>query len=213
MNSMQFDKIQASILNAYKIGITYGNAEKYQDTSDFELKIQKLCELEQGLTSEPLIIGDLPTVGIEELDAIYEKKIAEAIKKDPKDCNRYQSFVKEVEDIKYSLDQHISSQAQKPTKSNSSNEISEDCDLEIATETDFNFIDPITKLQIANPVRNKNCNHVYDLNSITSAIGKNRKMRCPYIGCSSRAYLTVANLVEDRELKRKILMQNLKDNQ
>lgn len=113
------------------------------------------------------------TVEIEELDALYVKKLDEAIKDDANDSDRYRRFKKDIEDIKYTHDQHTNSEI----KSSQTNIMSEDCDLEIEDETEVSCIDPITKKQITNPVRNKKCNHVYDFNSITSAIQQRRKMR------------------------------------
>ncbi|CAO1413203.1 unnamed protein product [Diamesa tonsa] len=215
MNPMHshVDKIQKSIMNAYKLGITHGNSEKYEDTSAFEKKIQELCKLEQAFIMEPGIIAELPNVEIEQLDGIYKEILmAQMEGDDVKNSVRYQRFVKDIEDIKYSLVEHsASSQAQNANATRVINLGDDDMEME-QNEEEINFVDPITKKLITNPVRNNICKHIYDLESITVAIRNSRKCRCPYIGCSSRAYLTPESLIEDRELKRKI-MQHQIDNQ
>ena len=126
----------------------------------------------------PSIIAELPNVEIEKLDGIYKEKLKETMKGDAKDSDRYRRFEKDIEDIRYSLVEHTNSQVQNSEPSRSMNLISGDDDMEIeTTENDINFTDPLTKKLITNPVRNKDCNHIYDLNSITAAIKNSRKLR------------------------------------
>lgn len=149
--------------------------EKYQDTSAFEKQIKQLCELEQGFLKEPNIIADLPNVEIEKLHAIYKDMLEEQLKSDPMDSDRYRCFEKNIEDIKNSLVGHTSPLAQNlqvPMAMSLEN------DLEIdEAENEINFVDPITKKLIKNPVRNKICNHIYGLESITAYIRTSRKYR------------------------------------
>jgi SUMO ligase MMS21 Smc5/6 complex component len=46
---------------------------------------------------------------------------------------------------------------------------SSDDDL-IVVKTEYNTVDPITKKEIVDPVRNKRCNHVYERSTIYSMI-------------------------------------------
>ena len=48
-------------------------------------------------------------------------------------------------------------------------ESSDDDDL-IVVKTEYNTVDPITKKEIVDPVRNKRCNHVYERSTIHSMI-------------------------------------------
>lgn len=65
-------------------------------------------------------------------------------------------------------------------------------------------LDPLVKCPIKTPVKNRLCGHVYEKDTILGYINRpGKKVKCPYIGCVS-GYLKKENLVEDKELKRKI---------
>lgn len=68
-------------------------------------------------------------------------------------------------------------------------------------------IDPITKRPLEKPCRNKQCGHVYGLDSVSEALKINPNMRCPIMGCANKAFVTLANLVPDKELARKLYVQ------
>lgn len=94
--------------------------------------------------------------------------VKEQLRSDPMDSDRYRSFEKNIEDIKNSLVRHTIPQAQNmqvPMATRSGNDLEVD-----KTENKINFVDPITKKMIKNPVRNKICNHIYDLESINALI-------------------------------------------
>lgn len=45
-------------------------------------------------------------------------------------------------------------------------------------------VDPLTKVAIKKPCKNKKCGHVYDLDTISLHIKRKKKSsRCPYMGC------------------------------
>lgn len=55
-------------------------------------------------------------------------------------------------------------------------EVNPDAELQL-TESQINVIDPITKTRIVDPVRNTVCGHVYDKQSVTAMLQKNKKTR------------------------------------
>merc|ERR1712192_202904 len=83
-------------------------------------------------------------------------------------------------------------------------ESSSDDDL-IVVKTEHCTIDPITKKQITEPVRNKKCNHIYEKATIYGMIDQAREnqkpVRCPYMGCNQRDFKKT-DLVKDREVAK-----------
>ncbi|XP_063874547.1 E3 SUMO-protein ligase NSE2-like [Scylla paramamosain] len=78
----------------------------------------------------------------------------------------------------------------------------------VATECSNNFLDPISKKRMTDPVRNKICDHVYDRGSITSMISKSKnKFKCPAIGCANRKPIKVSDLKEAPDVKRQLTLQ------
>nr|XP_022907910.1 E3 SUMO-protein ligase NSE2-like [Onthophagus taurus] len=65
-------------------------------------------------------------------------------------------------------------------------------------------VDPITKLSIRNPWRNKICQHIFDKDTIYSYLDSKKSIKCPYIGCTNTK-LCLNDMVLDQELLQKIL--------
>lgn len=86
-------------------------------------------------------------------------------------------------------------------------------DQPVATDEDFAIensqsdhipMDPFSRHEVEEPVRNKHCKHVYDKKGITTYIIQSRRARCPVIGCGNRQVITFNDLIEDRELSARI---------
>ncbi|XP_069477720.1 E3 SUMO-protein ligase NSE2 isoform X2 [Ambystoma mexicanum] len=79
------------------------------------------------------------------------------------------------------------------------------------TQSQLNFICPITQLEMKRPMKNKVCGHVYEEEAIIRMIQnrhqKNKKARCPKVGCD-HGDMKVTDLVLDTSLKRAIDNQN-----
>ncbi|XP_076755739.1 E3 SUMO-protein ligase NSE2 [Xylocopa sonorina] len=65
----------------------------------------------------------------------------------------------------------------------------------------MNFIDPISKKRIIDPVKNTKCGHTYDRESITGMLKINNKTRCPVVGCKSTDFVTLSHLRPDIVMK------------
>lgn len=77
-----------------------------------------------------------------------------------KNSNRYASFDKQIQKLKANASQA------------GDNALFDEPEAEQA-----NYLDPITKRPIENPVRNKNCGHIYGKESMIRSIQLNPRMR------------------------------------
>ncbi|XP_055695519.1 E3 SUMO-protein ligase NSE2-like [Lutzomyia longipalpis] len=67
--------------------------------------------------------------------------------------------------------------------------------------------DPFTKKPMVNPVRNNICKHVYDKDSLSNIIKLNSQVRCPYVGCTNKQRLRMADVTEDALLRIQLTAQ------
>lgn len=88
----------------------------------------------------------------------------------PHGTERYKKFEQRLEDIQY-----VNNQA---GTSNVTQSVTVDG---MVVQDSTQAIDPITKNPIRDPVRNKLCKHIYDRESITSAIEMNRRIRYDFV--------------------------------
>ncbi|XP_069636153.1 E3 SUMO-protein ligase NSE2 isoform X2 [Haliaeetus albicilla] len=93
-------------------------------------------------------------------------------------------------------------------QSDNDNEAIEQIDEDLAvTQSQMNFICPITQMEMKRPVRNKVCGHTYEEDAILKIIQtrkqQKKKVRCPKIGCS-HADVKGSDLMPDEALKRAI---------
>ena len=66
-------------------------------------------------------------------------------------------------------------------------------------------VDPITKKEIEEPVRNMKCKHIYEkatiYNMMEQAMENKKPVRCPYIGCSEKDF-NKADLVREEKMEK-----------
>ncbi|XP_043735179.1 E3 SUMO-protein ligase NSE2 isoform X6 [Cervus elaphus] len=83
----------------------------------------------------------------------------------------------------------------------------------IVTQSQTNFICPITQLEMKKPVKNKVCGHTYDEEAIVRMIeSKHRRKKkacCPKVGCS-HIDMRISDLIQDEALRRAIENHNKK---
>ncbi|NXW59215.1 NSE2 ligase, partial [Eurystomus gularis] len=107
---------------------------------------------------------------------------------------------------------YFKDQLKEMRKQYNDNEDIEQIDEDIAvTQSQMNFICPITQMEMKRPVRNKVCGHTYEEDAILKIIQtrkqQKKKLRCPKIGCS-HADVKGSDLLPDEALKRAIESQN-----
>ncbi|XP_073749300.1 E3 SUMO-protein ligase NSE2 isoform X1 [Callorhinus ursinus] len=85
----------------------------------------------------------------------------------------------------------------------------------IVTQSQTNFICPITQVEMKRPVKNKVCGHTYEEEAIVRMIeSKHRRKKkacCPKIGCS-HTDVRMSDLIQDEALRRAIESHNKKKN-
>ncbi|XP_045871859.1 E3 SUMO-protein ligase NSE2 isoform X1 [Meles meles] len=85
----------------------------------------------------------------------------------------------------------------------------------IVTQSQTNFICPITQVEMKKPVKNKVCGHTYEEEAIVRMIeSKHRRKKkacCPKIGCS-HTDVRMSDLIQDEALRRAIENHNKKKN-
>ena len=82
------------------------------------------------------------------------------------------------------------------------------CGEIIATQV-INTIDPITRLEMKDPVRNTLCGHTYERSSITQLISINPRQKCPMAGCANKTPVSQNNLIVNSDVL-KLIQQNRK---
>ncbi|XP_015273627.1 PREDICTED: E3 SUMO-protein ligase NSE2-like [Gekko japonicus] len=92
------------------------------------------------------------------------------------------------------------------------NEALEQVDEDLAvTQSQMNFICPITQVEMKKPVKNKTCGHSYEENAILGIIthreNQHKKAPCPQIGCNN-VEVKRSDLVPNEVLKRAIDRQS-----
>ena len=129
-------------------------------------------------------LEDMSDVDSKQIVKDYKRLLTEELKKvgDPQDNRRYKEFLQII-------------QEKDPNAS----------DIMTVSES-LNFIDPISKKPIVDPVKNKNCGHSYEKSTILELISKNPNLRCPMVGCRITS-IKKSDLVDDPEFKRQIEKQ------
>ncbi|XP_067387479.1 E3 SUMO-protein ligase NSE2 [Emydura macquarii macquarii] len=139
-------------------------------------------------------------------DLVKEKFTALERKNNDSDLRRNEKYIHFMEQLKRMREQFG---LQSATDANEALEqIDEDIEV---TQSQMNFICPITQMKMRKPVQNKVCGHTYEEEAILKIIQRRehqkKKACCPKIGCS---HLDVkrSDLVPDEVLKRAIDSQN-----
>ncbi|XP_046892034.1 E3 SUMO-protein ligase NSE2 [Hypomesus transpacificus] len=96
----------------------------------------------------------------------------------------------------------------KQANSNVAEDMEEELDEDIAvTQSQVNFICPLTQVEMKNPVKNRKCCHYYDQEAALSMIkakhDNRKKFRCPRVGCSNTD-VRKEDLILDTMMKRMI---------
>ncbi|XP_053322425.1 E3 SUMO-protein ligase NSE2 [Spea bombifrons] len=143
----------------------------------------------------PETIPDLTALVREKYAAIQSKNAVDDLKK----CGRFLQFKDQVREMRkqYGVSQDGTEE-----------EMFESMDDDVTvTQSQANFVCPITLVEMTNPVKNKVCGHTYQREAIERMIQdrqqKKKNTRCPKIGCD-HSDIKITDLVPDVALKRTI---------
>lgn len=195
MFNANLEKIFESINSTIRLAAEFGDTDQKNIKPYAELA-EQLVSLESKYNSYNKALQESSgEVTLEEFDRRYQSKIAPS-KSNVKSLKRYKDFISQAKLLL--TDDEGGSSTNQPY----------DDDLEV--EETICDIDPITKRPLEIPVRNRKCNHVYEKSSIESLIKNNARTRCPVMGCAASQYVTFADLVEDKMLQHKLILQRRK---
>lgn len=76
-----------------------------------------------------------------------------------------------------------------------------ECEEVLITQNTISVIDPISKMRMVDPVKNKKCGHHYEKSIVLQMIARNPATRCPMIGCTVKK-VKAKDLVPDDQLRR-----------
>lgn len=162
----------------------------------FKDSFAKICNLSEIANEELHIVEQFNCNSIDNFDKEY-KKARETLQAalNSKDTPQFKNYAEEI-------DRMAAESANVLTAGPSVLNLGEG--MEVEEENVLDKIDPLSKKQILNPVKNIVCNHVYEEATIKEAIKVNPRTKCPYLGCGSKQPVRVENLVRDDVLRRKI---------
>ncbi|XP_058067086.1 E3 SUMO-protein ligase NSE2-like [Anopheles bellator] len=189
-------KVSDSLNNTVQLAAEYGD-ESLKELKQYSELAEKLCEIESLMSTHRKAITEAAREQtVEAFDRTYD---AHTNKKNPyyKGHKRYKTFVQYAKPL---LDPSLEGGDQQ--------EADEDDDLIIEND-DSNMIDPITKRPLEVPVRNRQCNHVYEKDVIEDMLKKNANTRCPVVGCPEPNFIQPKLLVVDRNLQQKLQRLNM----
>lgn len=165
--------------------------------TSFKDTFTKVCNLTELANEELRIVGEIQCNTIEDFDKEY-KQAREAMHRafDPKDTERFKNYAEEID--------RIATEATAVNVHAGPSVLTLAEDMEVEEQNVLELIDPVSKKQILNPVKNKICKHVYEEGPIKASILASKRVRCPYLGCGNKHHLQLDHLEVDDELKRKI---------
>ena len=85
--------------------------------------------------------------------------------------------------------------------------VTQDDDGEVVATETVSTIDPITRKEMTDPVKNTLCGHTYERSSITQLININSKQKCPMAGCANKNPVTLNHLIANSDVL-KLIQQN-----
>ncbi|XP_055287877.1 E3 SUMO-protein ligase NSE2 isoform X4 [Moschus berezovskii] len=182
--------------------------EAVQSTINHKPDLTLLAPAITGTTHKAVKVKEERSEKIPDLKLLVEKKfLALQNKNSDADLQNNEKFVQFKQQLKELKKQYG---LQSDRESDSTEGVDEDM---IVTQSQTNFICPITQMEMKKPVKNKVCGHTYDEEAVVRMIESKHKRKkkacCPKIGCS-QIDMKMSDLIQDEALRRAIESHNKK---
>ncbi|XP_053675578.1 E3 SUMO-protein ligase NSE2-like [Anopheles nili] len=184
-------KVSDSVNNTVRLVAEFGD-ESAKDVKLYTELVKRLCVIDSKMNNHRKALAESNREQcVESFDRRYNAGID---KKNPQvhGHKRYKDFLEYANPLL------------NPTMRASAREQDSDADL-IIEDNDDQLIDPITKRPLEVPVRNKQCNHVYEKHAIEEMLKLNPRTRCPVMGCAAQEYVQPKFLEIDVRLQQQLI--------
>uniref|UniRef100_A0A1B0AF63 E3 SUMO-protein ligase NSE2 n=1 Tax=Glossina pallidipes TaxID=7398 RepID=A0A1B0AF63_GLOPL len=192
----ELENARQCLFDTYNIALTYGDADT-QEAQRFLDLAARLCEIK----NDAIRHAEAVEVAKEARTlAEFEEKYRTALKEQNQPFN-----AKKTADYR-----NFSASLARMHEEYSANANDASTSDDMMIEEQICIKDPLTKLTMQNPVKNRKCGHHYEKSSIVNHINGGGQ-RCPVVGCANKSYITNADLVDDPLFK--IHLQNIIEDQ
>lgn len=185
--------VSDSLNSTVRLAAEFGD-DSMKDLTLYTELVEKLCVIDSQMNNHRKAMAESyrePTM--EGFDHSYETKF-EKKKPQVRSQKRYKDFVQYAKPL---LNPALDGQSTNQEQNNDDDLMIED---DITT-----MIDPITKRPLEVPVRNKQCNHVYEKTGIEQLLDQNPRTRCPVMGCAAQGYVQRELLELDVRLQMQLM--------
>ncbi|EDO64587.1 E3 SUMO-protein ligase MMS21-like [Anopheles arabiensis] len=188
-------KVSDSLNSTVRLAAEFGD-ESLKDLKLYTSLVEKLCEIDSKMnTHRKALAESYAEQTVECFDQRYETSI-DRKKPQVRGHKRYKDFVQYAKPL---LNPSLQGQP-------SQNDNDDDDDGDLVMEADVgNMVDPISKRPLEVPVRNKQCNHVYEKSVIENLLKQNPRTRCPVMGCAAQGYVQQHLLEVDVRLQQQLI--------
>lgn len=183
--------VSDSLYNTVRLAAEFGDASM-KDLKLYTDMIEKLCVIDCQMNNHRKAMAEsYRETTVEGFDHSYITKLNNK-KPAVRSLKRFKDFVQ------------FANPLLNPALEEQSTEQNEEDDLMIEDDI-TTMIDPITKRPLEVPVRNKQCNHVYEKTAIEQLLEQNPRTRCPVMGCAAQGYVQRQLLELDVKLQKQLM--------
>uniref|UniRef100_A0A1A9X4V9 E3 SUMO-protein ligase NSE2 n=1 Tax=Glossina brevipalpis TaxID=37001 RepID=A0A1A9X4V9_9MUSC len=181
----ELDNARECLLDTFDMALTYGDTDS-QEAQTFLNLVTRMCEIKyDAIRNAKAAEAAKEARTLAEFEDNYKRALEEQAEFfDAKKTKEYKNFVARFKQ----MEKEHSASADAASSSNANDDM--------MIEGEICIKDPLTKMTMQNPVKNRKCGHRYEKSSIMNHIeGKNQP--CPVAGCPNKQFITKKDLVDD----------------